>query len=277
MNDLIVKIAGSLIQHGPFNDRVYLMKLARDDFEYLPSIIEEIAQENNYSKIFSKIPVSAQEYFLSRGHIEEAHIPGFFNGDEGASFMAKYLSQVRMHETNSQENSSVLKAAISKSNVSKDVGLSDDEQLIVCSETDASQMADLYRQVFPSYPFPISDATYLLKTMSEESVYFGIRKNGKLVAVSSCEMDTSNSNVEMTDFATVPESRGKGYSYYLLGKMEDHMRGMGIKTAYSIARARSYGMNTVFSRHSYIHAGTLVNNTNISGGIESMNIWYKKL
>ncbi len=277
MRDHIEKIAGSLIQHGPFNDRVYLMKLATDDFENLPSVIEDIAQENNYSKIFSKIPVSAKEYFLSRGHIEEAHIPGFFNGDEDASFMAKYLSPVRMQEPNSQENSSVLKAAISKFNVSKDVKLSDDEQFIVCSETDTSEMADLYRQVFPSYPFPISDVTYLLRTMSEDSVYFGIRRNGKLVAVSSCEMDIANSNVEMTDFATVPESRGKGYSYYLLDEMENNMREIGIKTAYTIARARSYGMNTVFSRHSYIYAGTLVNNTNISGGIESMNIWYKKL
>ncbi|WP_342306334.1 putative beta-lysine N-acetyltransferase [Methanolobus sp. ZRKC5] len=277
MSDQVVKLAGSLIQHGSFNDRVYLMKLVTDDFEHLPSVIEEIAQENNYSKIFSKIPVSAKEYFLSRGHVEEAHIPGFFNGDEDASFMAKYLSQARMEELNTQENTSVLKAAISKFNVSKDVKLSDDEQFIVCSETDTTEMADLYRQVFPSYPFPISDATYLLKTMSEDFVYFGIRKHGKLVAVSSCEMDIANSNVEMTDFATVPESRGKGYSYYLLAEMETNMRDTGIKTAYTIARARSYGMNAVFSRHSYIYAGTLVNNTNISGGIESMNIWYKKL
>ncbi|WMW21873.1 putative beta-lysine N-acetyltransferase [Methanolobus mangrovi] len=271
------KIAGSLIQHGPFNDRVYLMKLATDDFEYLPSVIEGIAQENNYSKIFSKIPVSAKEYFLNRDHIEEALIPGFFNGDEDASFMAKYLSQARMQEPDSQENTSVLKAAISKFNVHKDVELSDDERFIVCREADTPEMADLYEQVFTTYPFPISDATYLLKTMSENFVYFGIRKNGKLVAVSSCEMDVSNSNVEMTDFATLPESQGKGYSYYLLGEMESNMRDTGIKTAYTIARAKSYGMNTVFSRHSYIYAGTLVNNTNISGGIESMNVWYKKL
>ncbi|WP_319508807.1 putative beta-lysine N-acetyltransferase [uncultured Methanolobus sp.] len=277
MRDRIEKVAGSLIQHGPFNDRVYLMKLATDDFEYLPSVIEGIAQENNYSKIFSKIPASAKEHFLNRGHIEEALIPGFFNGDEDASFMAKYLSQVRMQEPDCQENASVLKAAISKFNVPKDVRLSDDEQFIVCDEADTPEMADLYSRVFPSYPFPISDATYLLKTMYENFVYFGIRKNGKLVAVSSCEMDVANSNVEMTDFATLPESQGKGYSYYLLGKMENNMREKGIKTAYTIARARSYGMNTVFSRHSYIYAGILVNNTNISGGIESMNVWYKKL
>ncbi|WP_292470140.1 putative beta-lysine N-acetyltransferase [Methanolobus sp.] len=277
MCDQIEKIAGSLIQHGPFNDRVYLMKLATDDFGYLPSTIEEIAQENNYSKIFSKIPISAKEYFLNRGHIEEALIPGFFNGSEDACFMAKYLSQSRMQELTSHENTSVLKAAVSKFNVSKDVKLSDDEQFIVCGEADTPEMADLYRQVFPSYPFPISDATYLLETMYENFVYFGIRKNGKLVAVSSCEMDTADSNVEMTDFATLPELRGKGYSYYLLDEMEKNMSDTGIKTAYTIARARSYGMNTVFSRHSYIYAGTLVNNTNISGGIESMNVWYKKL
>jgi putative beta-lysine N-acetyltransferase len=90
-------------------------------------------------------------------------------------------------------------------------------------------------------------------------------------------MDVGNSNVEMTDFATLPDHRGRGYSYYLLKKMEEKMHEMGIITAYTIARARSYGMNTVFSRSSYSYAGTLVNNTNISGSIESMNIWYKRL
>ena len=36
-------------------------------------------------------------------------------------------------------------------------------------------------------------------------------------------------------------------------------------------------MNITFARQDYVLAGTLVNNTNISGSLESMNVWYKSL
>jgi hypothetical protein len=45
---------------------------------------------------------------------------------------------------------------------------------------------------------------------------------------------------------------------------------------YTIARAASHGMNTTFARQGYRFAGTLVNNTHIAGGIESMNVWYRR-
>jgi len=36
-------------------------------------------------------------------------------------------------------------------------------------------------------------------------------------------------------------------------------------------------MNITFSRMGYRYSGTLLNNTNISGRLESMNVWYKFL
>jgi hypothetical protein len=36
-------------------------------------------------------------------------------------------------------------------------------------------------------------------------------------------------------------------------------------------------MNITFAKNGYEYAGTLKNNTNISGNIESMNVWYKHL
>ena len=48
-------------------------------------------------------------------------------------------------------------------------------------------------------------------------------------------------------------------------------------TSYTIARSLSYGMNITFAKMGYIYGGTLINNTNICGSLESMNIWYKHL
>ncbi len=81
----------------------------------------------------------------------------------------------------------------------------------------------------------------------------------------------------MTDFATLPKWRGKGFAQCLLLHMEKTMKRRGIKTAYTIARAMSAGMNVTFSRAGYRFGGRLKNNTNISGNIESMNVWYKQL
>ena len=63
----------------------------------------------------------------------------------------------------------------------------------------------------------------------------------------------------------------------LLLEMEQAMPGLGISTLYTIARACSHGMNITFARCGYTYGGMLVNNTQISGAIESMNVWYKRL
>jgi hypothetical protein len=36
-------------------------------------------------------------------------------------------------------------------------------------------------------------------------------------------------------------------------------------------------MNITFAKNGYEFCGTLTNNTDISGGLESMNVWFKPL
>lgn len=142
---------------------------------------------------------------------------------------------------------------------------------------DAENMSRIYKAVFPTYPFPITRPQYLIETMHSHIVYFGAEYDHHLAALASSEMNSDNQNVEMTDFATLPRYRGRNLSVVLLKKMESVMQNQGIKTAYTIARAVSAGMNITFAKAGYIYSGTLVNNTNISGNIESMNVWYKTL
>ena len=63
-----------------------------------------------------------------------------------------------------------------------------------------------------------------------------------------------------------------GLAGLLLGRMEIEMLKKGITTLYTIARAYSYGMNITFARSGYIFSGTLPNNTQIAGGLETMNV-----
>ena len=113
--------------------------------------------------------------------------------------------------------------------------------------------------------------------MASHIVYFGIWMEDQLVALSSAEMDTEARNVEMTDFATLPDGRGDGLATILLGAMEAQMHDRGMATGYTIARAPSFGMNITFARMGYSFAGRLINNTHIGGQFEDMNVWYKSL
>ena len=113
--------------------------------------------------------------------------------------------------------------------------------------------------------------------MRSHVAYFSVEIDGRLQALSSSEMDVDGQNTEMTDFATLPESLGQGLAALLLASMEVDSAERGIKTAYTIARAVSPGMNITFARLGYEFGGQLVNNTQISGSIESMNVWYKPL
>jgi len=62
-----------------------------------------------------------------------------------------------------------------------------------------------------------------------------------------------------------------------LEEMERSMTEQGMRTAFSIARALSPAMNILFAKEGYIFGGTLVNNTQIAGHVESMNVWHKHL
>ncbi len=268
---------GALIQHGPLNDRIYLMKLGHGGAGTLPADLIAMARQHKYSKIFVKVPAHHSEHFVREGYVAEAAIPQFYKGADTGIFMGYYLDELRATEPNAAVLDKILNLALDKSGTaiaSLDKDLFARQQ---CEEGDVEEMAAIYKTVFQTYPFPIHDPSYLLDTMQNDVDYFAVESDDSLIALSSAEIDKSALNVEMTDFATLPEWRGNSLGIHLLLRMEKEVRAQGIKTAYTIARAVSVGMNIIFARLGYTYGGRLKNNTNISGKVESMNIWYKAI
>ncbi len=290
--DIKENIGDSVIQHGKFNNRIYLMNLAKKDFPNIIEKLNNLAKREGYTKIFAKIPTFAKEEFEKDGYIEEAHIPQFYNIDkqwEDLYFMGKFFDESRMFDSRIKEIKKIL-ATIKTIEIVPDhlmhYSLSPEFKWGICDERHIYQIADVYKKVFKTYPFPIHDPQYIKKTMDENFIYFNIQKNGEIIAVSSCEIDDISKTVEMTDFATLPDYQRNGFAFYLLCKMEEMMKNMNIRIAYTISRAISCGINKIFIKSGYIYGGTVINNTNISSidtdGIndktfESMNIWYKLL
>ena len=277
MSDRVTRLGRAVVQHGPANDRVYLMKLGGDDPAQTARGLEQLAREEGYSKIIAKVPEDAKGAFSAAAYRAEACVPGFYQGEADVHFMAKYLAEERRRPAAPEQLAEVLEVARERQPDTAPPRLDDRYRWRITEAADAEAMAQLYRQVFATYPFPIHDPAYLRQTMEENVVYFGIWDGAELVALASAEMDLAGGNVEMTDFATRPDQRGGGFATFLLARMEEEMRRRRLPTAYTIARAVSFGMNITFARCGYRFGGTLTNNTNISGSLESMNIWYKPL
>ncbi len=261
------------IQHGPESNRIYLMHFWPSDYPDIIEKLDALAKDNGYSKIFAKVPSRFAPKFRMSGYETEAIVPGFFHGNEDALFMVKYLDTQRRIADAGEMNAF---QEILLTEISNDIPPLDDTYLIrLMTPEDTEEMTEVFAQVFESYPFPIFDTGFLKKEMGNETRYFGVYQNGKLVGISSAECDDQLKNAEMTDFAVLPSQRGKKIAIHLLRAMEDYLKDQGFKSFYTIARLNSPSMNKTFMNNHYRYTGTLINNTQIGGKIESMNVWYK--
>lgn len=266
----------SEFQHGPYNDRVYLMHLDPKNLDLVIKRILGLAQKYNYSKIIAKVPESCLQRFTDEGFIMEARIPKFLKGKEHLYFLAKYFSDDRQNLTNRNKIIEIRNASeIATKFLPKK--LPGNYELREATIDDSDDIALIYSQVFKSYPFPIMDPDFIIGNISYNVRYFTIWYSGKIISIAAAEMHPELKTVEMTDFATLPQHRGKKLGSYILWKMEQEMISSGYLVAYTLCRANSYGINITFSRRGFMFGGLLINNTNISGEISSMNVWYKHL
>ena len=278
--DRIEYVGGAVVQHGRLSDRVYLLKPG-ESAEGDLTLMEQLARRHGYSKLFAKVSEDRQQEFLGAGYEIEARIPGTADGLD-LIFCSRFLDPGRKCENFTEQSLKVIRTAGPKSAAVRDMDVSrrlaDGGILVqVANRSDADDLAALYGSVFATYPFPIDDAEFIRHTMSGDTVYLLVRDTVKrrVLAAASAEISQSLAACEMTDFATLPEWRGLGIAGLLLQALERDVIDTGVRMAFTIARATSLGMNVVFAHRGYRYAGTLVNNTNIAGRIESMNVWYR--
>ncbi len=279
MYDTIERVGHSTIQHGKNNNRIYLMKLDKRDKDTIIPKLENLAAHNDYGKIFAKVPFWGCLQFQQKKFFKEAFIPNLYNGKVGSYFMSKYFDRSRylLSKAKRDEIYEILQIAKTKAGKVNDSNEKTDFKIKILKQKDMPMLAELYKTVFTSYPFPILDETYLLKTMKKNIIYFGAFKDKTLVAASSADVDLEDRNVEMRDFATNPDYLGNNLSLHLLNSMESDMIDKEIITSYTITRSFSTGINITFAKNKYQFSGLLINNSNINGQLECMNVWYKKL
>lgn len=264
------------------NKRIRIIDYKGPEIDKALDRLNGIASKHNFAtKIFAKVRPSDTEAFLKKGFEQEAVIKGYFNG-RNAHIMSKFCTDKRrtiepVVMEKEKQVKSILEETVPVLNPSPELPKGYTFKIAQHDE-DFAQLAQLYKKVFESYPFAIYDPDYLKETAETHIIYGLIFNNkGKLTAAASAETTPDYKNAEMTDFATLPQERGKGLAFYLLYHLEEEAKNRGIKYFYTIARSRSIGMNRVFKKAGYKQTGKLKKNCNICGSLENMTVWCKPL
>ncbi len=256
-----------------FNQRIQVLSYETRDPGSMVDQLAIEARRRGFGKLFLKAPVFDRVDLENVGMVREAAIKGYFCG-EPADVMALYLDSDRMKRPYESEQEEIIESITARPADASIPDLPSGYWMATAAQNDANDLAKLYATVFASYPFPITDPAYLISTMKTHVVYRIVRDGeGSLVAAASAEICRRHRNAEMTDFATLPSQRGLGLAQHLLAALEDDMLEAAIPNLYTIARARSAGMNRVFYNRGYEMTGTLVNNCHIAGRFEDMHVW----
>ncbi len=255
--------------------RIYVTKLCNKDVPHIIEYLNNISSKNGATKIIVKVPATYCPLFIQHGFQQEAYIPRFFTDKTDVVFMCKYLNEERKKPE--KEHLKAFQGMFENSPSTCIKTLNREFQIRELDIKNIPAMISVFKAVFESYPFPIFDAHFLQQSMLNGTRYFGVFAGTELIAVSSAECDTVHKNAEMTDFAVLPTHRGMCLASHLLTTMEQTLLAEEYHTVYTIARLYCIPMNKTFYNAQYQFSGTLTQNTQISGSIQSMNVWYKHL
>jgi len=266
------------IDLDPHNKRIKVYQIPSEELFFpLKQELEKIAQANQCEKIIfycREDELDPLEQLSNCDH--EGKINGFFQGDD-AYIYSLFLSPERNKPIAKEEEERVMQIVENDQKWIKEIVLPEEFTMRSANIEDAPHMAELYDAVFETYPTPMNDAEYIAEMM-ESDVYFTIVEHqDTLVSACSADLFPAYNSAEMTDCATLPEYRGKGLLSHQFRHLEQKMRELGVQTLFSYTRALSVGMNLINARHGYEYTGRMLQNSNISGKLEDMNIWVKTL
>ncbi|WP_366921893.1 putative beta-lysine N-acetyltransferase [Metallumcola ferriviriculae] len=236
-----------------------------------------LGRKNQVSKILFNVSANWQE-FSARGFIKEGEIPGYFNG-ETAHCLSYFLSEERRRSPFVEEEKSILDKVLAEApnfNDSEDKYTSQWD-VVTGSEEYAPELAEFYDGTFKTYPTPLNDPEYVKQIMDNHVEFLLVLDEGKIISSASAERNFNYNNAEMTDCATSPDYRGRGLMRFILDRLGEDMQKKGLQVIYSLARARSTGMNMVFRKLGYDFKGQFIKNCHICGKFEDMNLWVKVL
>lgn len=256
------------------NQRLKIVEYEGDVAKLATSMIE-LSKQNDLGKIITVVEEGDKAAFLTNGYSLEGTIAGYFKGTDGhcLSYFAK--PERGLSILCEQEDRIISQAQ----EVNGQYRFSPNNKFLFrdAEEADAKPLAELYDTVFKSYPTPMDNPAYIKKVMNQKVLFKVAEIAGQIVSAASADMNQTWLNAEITDCATLPEYRGQGLLSDLIYQLEEGLIEKGYISLFSLSRALSVGVNIVLSKQGYVYSGRQINNCEIMGKFEDMNIWVKML
>jgi len=260
-----------------YNRRLKVLDYQASDYRPMVEKLEFLAAANRFDKIWVQARKSDWDTFLQFGFVLEGLLK---HADRGrtAYMVSKFRSQRRLRSPGLLQETELIEKITKRERRSRPPAPPEGYTLDFAREGDVEGMLSLYRRVFETYPAPLTYREYLLSVLHRDAIFRVIRcPKGEVVAAASAELDDRRLSSELTDCATHPDQRGKGLMSVLLHALEEDLRRKGYRCAYTLARAPSFGMNAAFHALGYEYNGRMINNCDIYGDFENMNLWVKNL
>ncbi|WP_044640053.1 putative beta-lysine N-acetyltransferase [Risungbinella massiliensis] len=259
------------------NSRVKIISYVSSELADMLTEMEELAEEHELGKLSIYAKEEDQKLLEQRGFHLEAVIQGFHQGTD-AYIYTRFLEESRANLQKQQEKDNIVDKALKQEEWKKAPKLPPGYHLRHAQDEDAEEMSALYKRVFSTYPTPIFDPEFIRKCMRDH-VFFTIVEtaDGKIVSSASADVFPEKKAAEITDCATDPDHRGKGLLSAIIFDLEQRMEEENVPNLFSLTRAVSPGMNIAISRHGYDYGGRLIQNSQIAGDFEDMNVWVKQL
>ncbi len=259
-----------------YNQRIKILDYKVENFQNFILKLRWLSEANQFDKIICMASENDWQEFLKFGYVLEAVLKYYHQGDD-AFVVSKFRSQERLVSGPLMEEILLIEDVMKEPRAEEIKPLPDGLEIRMARKEDIGQLIDLYKGVFESYPSPLIHQSYLETIFQEDSLFAVCMEGSRIAAAASAELYPTHLAAELTDCATLPEKRGRGLMSHILKFLEKELVARDYKCAYTMARARSFGMNMVFYQLGYEFMGRLVNNCDIFGAFEDMNIWVRSL
>lgn len=256
-----------------FSDRIRCEHPDTTDGQALGHALLDAAHRHGRGYVLVLARASLHEGLLAAGFSCDAAIPDFYLGKEDCVIATRAIDDRRSRPANN-EAAEELDRLIEKPGKSR---RHDPVLTTAAREEDAEAIASLLAQSFTFYPTPSGNPDYIARQIADGVPFRVVRDNGTVVACACADLVLSAMSAELTDCATAPEHRGRGYMQAILADLMEDLRRRGYPTAFTLARVEAIGMNLAFARLGFQWRGRTLQSCRIGGGLEDINVWSTNL
>ncbi len=257
------------------NQRIKLLKYYGNTQKIAKNSIK-MCNKYGMGKIITVLYEKDTPTFIENGFVLEGTIEGYYKGQTGYC-LSYFCDPKRAISHKLNEAVEIIKNSEGYTNQYHH-SINKDFFIRTADLDDVNELARLYDTVFKTYPTPMNSPNYIKRIITSNQVIFKVAEyESQIVSAASADLNHELLHAEITDCATLAQFRGRGLLSALVYHLEETLIAKRYITLFSLSRALSLGVNIVLSKHGYRFTGRHINNCNIMGELEDMNIWVKNI